>query len=368
MTSALTLLVALAAGAPAPAVGTWPLWDAYARYFLSVGRIVDHDNRQTTTSEGQAYALFFALVANDRQRFEQILDWTKSNLQDNGKQTLPSWQWGRSENGDWRVLDKNPASDADLWLAYTLGEAGRLWNEPAYLLAGSTLQEAIQAEEIVDVPGLGTTLLPGSKGFVRDNAYTLNPSYLPLQLCQRLSHDNPRWKKVAKSLPALLEGSAPGGFVLDWIAFTKETGFQLQPVPVPDVTGSYDAIRVYLWAGLLDRASPGRAEVLRALRGMTLHLRLHTYPPEHGQPDGSIRDTKAGVGFAASVVPFLLATGDKTRAELNLARLRNSFDPSSGLYGKPPRYYDQNLAMFTMGFLEKRYRFESSGKLSVSWR
>ncbi|KAG1316525.1 hypothetical protein G6F63_016033 [Rhizopus arrhizus] len=40
------------------------------------------------------------------------------------RQRLPAWLWGREAKGGWQVLDSNPASDSDLWLAYALLEAG----------------------------------------------------------------------------------------------------------------------------------------------------------------------------------------------------------------------------------------------------
>src|SRR5882757_11239868 len=59
----------------------WPLWESYtSNAFDAQGRIVDHSAGDRTTSEGQAYGMFFALVANDRARFEKLLNWTQDNL------------------------------------------------------------------------------------------------------------------------------------------------------------------------------------------------------------------------------------------------------------------------------------------------
>ena len=57
---------------------TWPLlYQSYARAFLDNQiRVIDRDTGDRTTSEGQAYAMFFALVANDRARFDGLLRWT----------------------------------------------------------------------------------------------------------------------------------------------------------------------------------------------------------------------------------------------------------------------------------------------------
>jgi endoglucanase len=33
---------------------------------------------------------------------------------------------------NWAVIDTNSASDADIWIAWSLLEAGRLWKHPDY--------------------------------------------------------------------------------------------------------------------------------------------------------------------------------------------------------------------------------------------
>src|ERR1700744_2342256 len=94
------LSAALLAGmSPLPAAGlsTWPFWDHYAAHFISPeGRVIDPDRNKMTTSEGQSYALFFALVANDRPAFEKLLSWTEDNLaQGDLAKNLPAWSWGQ---------------------------------------------------------------------------------------------------------------------------------------------------------------------------------------------------------------------------------------------------------------------------------
>ena len=106
----------------------WPQWDEFASRFMQAdGRIIDITFDRKSTSEGQSYGLFFALVANRRQQFDLILSWTSDNLAAGQLgEKLPAWLWGLREDGSWGVKDQNAASDADLWIAYALGEAGRL--------------------------------------------------------------------------------------------------------------------------------------------------------------------------------------------------------------------------------------------------
>jgi endo-1,4-beta-D-glucanase Y len=67
------------------------------------------------------------------------------------------------------------------------------------------------------------------------------------------------------------------------------------------------------------------------------------------------------------LVIYVASRGAKTKAEMQSKRVQASFDSTTGLYGKPPRYYDQNLALFAMGWLEHRFRFDSTGVLNLRW-
>jgi endoglucanase len=177
-----------AAPAAAPTAGPvlWPHWEAFKKQFVRAsGRVISNDaDGPRTYSEGQSYALFYALVANDRAVFDAVLQWTEDNLC-GGDMTarLPAWLWGQRANGDWGVIDSNPASDADLWIAYALGEAGRLWGERRYVALSALLAARVLREETANLPGLGWTLLPAPQGFEEGpGRWRLNPSYVPMQL------------------------------------------------------------------------------------------------------------------------------------------------------------------------------------------
>ena len=345
----------------------WPLlWKSYVSGFMdNQVRVIDHSAGDRTTSEGQAYGMFFALVANDRSHFDGLLRWTEQNLAANDLSAhLPAWLWGHGANNQWGVLDKNSASDADLWMAYTLLEAGIAWNEPRYTKIGTALAHHIAAEEIVEVPGLGTAVMPGPTGFQHGNSYRLNASYVPLQLILRLNHlvpDGP-WGKVAASVPTLISESAPHGFVSDWTEFKTDGGLQSTPS-----VGSYDAIRVYLWAGMLDKATPQREAVLKSLSGMANYLRANAIPPAKVRPDGSIQDPKGPVGFSAALIPYAAALREDQIRSQQMSRVQSELKPQTGLLGAPPMYYDQNLALFGLGFYEQQFSFDSQGLLKLKW-
>jgi endoglucanase len=350
------------------------MWESYARYAIDdQGRVVDRSAQDHTTSEGQAYATFFALVANDRVRFDKVLRWTETNLA-GGDLTLrlPAWSWGRAPDGKWKVLDPNPASDADLWLAYSLMEAGRLWHEPRYEKLGTIIAIRIAQVEVAYVPGLGTTLLSGSVGFhPNDSTWVLNPSYMPPFILARFSNAMPLgpWAAILKSLQPILAQGSGDGFAMDWVS----AGTGVRPSSPPgkaDVlaSGSYDAIRVYLWLGISDPNTSGIHELLAAIPGMAIYMKNHATAPEVVDASGRVLGLNAPPGFAAAIVPYLEAFGLKAQARAQMDRLAATKNPAMGLYGRNPVYYDQNLALFGTGWVEERYRFDQDGRLKVKWR
>ena len=72
----------LLAGAAQAQTCDWPLWQNYAKRFIQDdGRVLNSSMKPTeSSSEGQSYAMFFALVGNDRATFDKLWTWTKSNM------------------------------------------------------------------------------------------------------------------------------------------------------------------------------------------------------------------------------------------------------------------------------------------------
>ena len=361
----------------------WQLWNAYAARFIDpeTGRVFDPNGDQHTTSEGQAYALFFALADNDRATFNRLLAWTETNLASGDLKThLPAWLWGKNKDTQWKVLDPNSASDADVWMAYTLIEAGRLWKSSNYSNLGRAMLAQIAKSEVINLPGFGLMLVPGPAGFQHGNNWTLNPSYLPLFLFKRLADVDPAgpWAQIALGIPRLLEQSSRHGYAMDWVEYVPGDGFY--PAPKPSAAeqnasdtagpeGSYDAIRVYLWAGMIDPGDPMRSLILNAVPAMSAYLADHDAPPEKIDDQGIPVAQDGPVGFSAAMLPYLRAFPDLSKAGARqMIRLSAQKDATTGLYGKDIAYYDQNLALFATGFLDARFRFGPDGELKVEWK
>lgn len=345
----------------------WTHWEDFLQQFVSPeGRVVDHSAAGITTSEGQSYALFFALVANDPERFKRILTWTEANLA-GGDLTarLPAWQWGKKPDGTWGVMDDNAASDADLWIAYALGEAGVLWKSPRYGAMGELLAARILREETATLPGLGLVLLPGPTGFhAQADVWRLNPSYSPPQLLRRMATLYPHsgWDRLLASMPKLLTASAPRGFAPDWVLYQTDKGF----LPDPDThgIGSYNAIRVYLWLGMLEAKDPDRARLLKVFTPLGQQVLASGVPALDENAFAEGNGQGAGPpGFSAALLPFLDAL--QLPQALHQQQLRLTALSSVG--DETPRYYDSVLALFGQGWMEKRFRFGANGALIPHW-
>lgn len=385
---ALALPKLAGAQAPAPAAAPAPNtaaachpatdWAAFAaRHIQPDGRVIDFNTaQQQSTSEGQSYALFFALVHNDRDTFARVLAWTEANLAGGSlAKQLPAWQWGRKPEGGWGVLDPNAASDSDLWIAYALMEAGRLWNDNRYRTLGRSLLALAVRDDVISLPGLGRMLLPWPKSVASGPLWRLNPSYMPLQLLRYFQQADPSgpWHEVTDNTLRMFGSVTPKGFAPDWCAWSQDARAFVAD-PQKGVTGSYDAIRVYLWAGMLSDKDPARKMLLAQLRGPRLLLADKQPVPEYVDTvTGAVRGM-APLGFAGAMLPYLKALDETDALATQVARVPGgraalpAAATSGAAAAAPLPDYEQVLLLFGQAWLDGRYEFGRNGQLQTSWR
>ncbi len=357
----------ISACASTNASSDWPEWNDFTDRFVQAdGRVIDITFERKSTSEGQSYGLFFALVANQQTQFDTILKWTTDNLAAGQLgQKLPAWLWGLRGDGSWGVKDQNAASDADLWIAYTLLEAARLWNAPRYAHTGRELLAQIARQEVVQAGSAGAVLLPGPIGFTLDKSrFRINPSYLPDFMFRYLAMTDPKgpwqsiWDSYLRMTPKVFSaGVAPDLFVVD-----------SKGVVMPDTerepSGSYDAIRVYLWAGM---SGPSSRELVKTLATFAALTAKYGAPPEKVNPLTGVatKTDYSPIGYSGAMLPFLTALGDKPMLEKQLSRIRAA--ALRAKVGDATNYYDQVLILFGKGWLDGQYRFDDQGRLLLKW-
>lgn len=344
----------------------WPQWELFKHELVSVdGRVIDVGSEALhSTSEGQSYGLFFALVNNDEETFQKLLDWTERNLaQGNLGQYLSAWWWGRKADNSWGVLDTNSASDADIWIAYSLIEAGRLWQKPHYSELGQQQARLILAKEVAQVPGLGLSVLPAPSGFhPTATSWRLNPSYMPLQALRRLAAEtsDPAWTEVAETSQRIILASASHGFAPDWIIYDNAKGFL--PDTKSHADGSYNAIRVYLWAGLLAPADPSSIKLKTTFFPWIKALREQSYVSEHVNTQTGLGQGEGPVGFSYAGLPLLISVSQDEQPRVFMQAFKDT------TYAQPVvGYYNQVLMLFAQAWADGRYRFLRDGTLITAW-
>ena len=341
----------------------WRQWQEFKRLYLSVdGRVIDASTPQViTVSEGQAYAMMFALIANDPATFVKILRWTQDNMAGgNLERSLPAWKWGRADDGKWSVLDRNPAADADLWMSYALAQGARLWHNAGYAQLAHAMAELILREEVSLIPGLGATLLPGAKGFVAQQTWRLNASYAPIEVLRALGRlsDERQWAAVLESSQRVIAASAPRGFAADWILYRESGGFSADATTAG--VGSYNAIRVYLWAGMLAEGDPQAAGLAQQLKPMAAAAAQRP-PPASIDTNTLEARGEAPPGFLAALLPLLVhfKFTDAVQAYRQRIEAESLKDNQ--------HYYSDALTLFGLGWLEGRFHFDRHGELQVAW-
>ena len=289
-------------------------WRAFARHFLSPeGRVVDAANGGITHSEGQGWAMLFALRAGDRTRFERIADWTRGNLR-HASHGLHAWRGTGEGSGD-----PNNATDGDLFIATALILAGEQWGRTDWRASGlATAQDILRM--LPRRAGGRLVLLPGLQGFERAGEVVVNPSYYAFPMLRVLARalPDPLWLDLATDGLALLRDSCFGvhGLPADWVAVSQADG-RVTPAEGWPARFSYDAVRVPLWlswAGLVDE--PG-------LRGPA------AYWAETSRPPPAWVDLRSAEAAPVPALPGMAAVADLAMRRAGLALAASQPDGAS---------------------------------------
>lgn len=224
------------------------LWDQYKSNFIQDGRVIDYYQAQSSHSEGQGYGMLLAVTHNDRAAFDQMWNWTRSNLKvrpDN----LYAWKWGKRPNNRWEVIDYNNATDGDMLIAYALLKASEKWNESKYKTEALKTVESVRKNLSV-VWKDKTLLLPSYYGFAKELGFVLNPSYLVFPAFKQFAQadDKAFWEKVYKDSLELLNQATFGKLALpaDWIMVSSDSRITIYDGESRNPYFSYEAIRTIL--------------------------------------------------------------------------------------------------------------------------
>jgi endoglucanase len=195
-------------------------WDAYQNKFISKdGRVIDYVQNSMSHSEGQGYGLLLALMSDDRDTFDRVLEWAVDNLQIR-RDALFAWAWGKRHNDSWAVIDYNNASDGDILIALALLNAARKWNHEPYMQLAKNIIEDLRSLLAYDQNDY-SILLPGYYGFEETPGVIVNTGYLILPAFSRFAavDDAKFWLAIYNDSLKVLKKARFTRFQLpaDWI-------------------------------------------------------------------------------------------------------------------------------------------------------
>jgi endoglucanase len=229
-----------------------PEWRSFRQRFLAAeGRVVDSGNGNVSHTEGQGWALLFAVHFNDRASFDRILGWTRRHLQRRGD-ALFSWRW--RPNVARPVDDPNNATDGDIYIAWALLRGAARWSDPGLRAQAVAIGRDLLRLLWREAGGQGV-LLPGLNGFESPAELVVNPSYFVFPAYAALAEavPDPRWERLTADALAILRVGRFGAWGLppDWLTLPRAGGRPSLPTRWPP-RFSFDAVRVPLllaWGG-----------------------------------------------------------------------------------------------------------------------
>jgi endoglucanase len=213
-----------------------------ARYVTSDGRVIRHDQGGDIVSEGQAYAMLIAEVAQRPELVRTIWSWTSAHL-GNSDGLIASHATGSGQ-----IEDPHSATDADILIAYALLRyAGA--DQAALHREGRRIADTVFSQESVTL-GDGAPL-PVAGPWAKATG-TVDPSYLMPSVFTGLAGltGDDRWNRAAAASVAVVGTMTDGGRRLpsDW---ARLAGGRLVPIPNPGggagVQYGFDAARLPIW-------------------------------------------------------------------------------------------------------------------------
>ncbi len=339
------------------------LWQKYAQAYIEPGsgRVLDRQQNDLTTSEGQSYAMLRAVWQDDRETFDRVWTFTRDVL-DRPDDHLFAWKFGQRPDGSYGVLEEqggqNTASDADTDIALALVMAYGRWQESSYLKQAQPIISDIWVKEVVQVQG--RPVLAGNDLERKSQQVIVNPSYFApyaYRIFARVdtAHDWPAlvtssYDLIERSLDAPLDRGRSIGLPPNWLRIDRLTGEFLPLSGGLNSDFGYDALRLP-WRLALDHEWNDEPRAQKALERMSFlgeqwrnGSRLAaTYAHDGSNPAGYESPALYGgaLGYFAVVDPA-------QEAALYDSKLASLYDPDTQSWRTPLSYYDDNWAWFGM--------------------
>jgi endoglucanase len=241
--------------------------------------------------------------------------------------------------------------------------AGRRWNDPALVEAGTRLAQAVWEHTVVLVND--EPYLTAGEWATQGPVIVLNPSYFSPYAYRVFNEVDPGrgwWELIGSSYRVIFESSeaalgnaGSAGLPPDWVGLDPQTG-ELVPVQLPTVAGDttvygYEAARTY-WRLALDYryVEDGRAESFLELAGFLAdEIGNKGFVSAVYAKDGTVIEPNPSMVGMAGALAALLTHSPELGHELYVRHIRIEFEryPNNSIsWGDPADLYTQEWGWF----------------------
>ncbi len=338
-------------------------WQQYKKDFITPeGRVVDPTQNNTTTSEGQSYALLRSVWINDKIMLDRVWKFTKENMK-RPSDNLFGWKWGRrsdNTNGPPPNGGEGSASDASNDIALALILASNKWNDPAYITEAKLVLTSLWEVETAEANG---KRYPTAGNWATSNTeIVINPSYFTPYAWRIFAavdqdHDwnsliNPSYELLTKASQSNLDKSSSANLPPDWVIINRQTG-ELSAVKNPDLTTkySYDAIRIP-WRIALDyqwNKDPQAATYLSQLKFLSQEYNQNKKLFAEHTHDGQIVGRYESASMYATALGYFMIHDKKNADEIYQQKILQQYVTTENTFKKDVPYYEQNWLWFGIG-------------------
>jgi len=337
-------------------------WEKYkAQHIETDGRVIDYSQDKITTSEGQSYALLRAVWSDDKEIFDTVWEWTRTNL-NRQDDSLFGWRWGEREDGSFGFMangGENSATDGDSDIALALIFATQRWNDPAYQDEAIKILNDIWIYSTEDVNG--KRYLLAGRWATSKSEIVLNPSYF-MPYSWRIfdevdpTHDwnsliNPAYEVLTESGRMTLRDQAGVGLPPNWISLAKPSGELKAPEPIElSTTYSYDAMRIP-WRIALDYLWYKDEQALTYLQSLSRLSQAYTTDgllTSTYNHDGTAITTYESPSMYATALSYFQLVEPELGQTLYRQKIEVLYSNDTNTFKEDLNYYDLNWLWFSI--------------------
>ncbi len=334
-------------------------WNSYKKQYIifegeNYGQVIDLQNN-TTTSEGQSYAMLRSVWMNDKDAFSGVWLWTRNHLQYRLDDKLFSWQWKNN-----KVSDPTNATDADEDIALALLFGYKLWNDDTYLYDAQEIIDDIWNHCVVNINGRYYLLPMRKESADKGSNYLFNPSYISPATYKIFGQVDPshNWNKLAEDSYRTLNdiGREKNNNIYlpsDWLLLNKKSGDMESAEEYFDHNVdlfSFDAFRI-LWRVSLDEQwfndNEAKKYLEKAGEFAVQYYEKNNKLPMSLYPNGKINSHNNSLSVDSGWLVALMYKNPSIAKDFFDKFIDSKYDYKNYNWGQ--NYYDENWAWFATG-------------------